>query len=223
MCFSAGASFTAGVLLTFVGAETLRKVHKPSQLAFAAIPVFFALQQFTEGGLWLTIGNPENARLEGFFTHVFLAMAQIIWPILIPVAVLLLEENRTRKKILSGLLVIGMAIGLVYAYRLAADPIRAAILGRHIVYQDTSPDFSELLTITLYLGATIAPLFVSSLRRVYLLGAIMGLSFIVAALFYIRCLTSVWCFFAAVISFVVYYLVRDTHRKFHLAASRSTV
>jgi hypothetical protein len=216
MCFSAGASFTAGVLLTFIGAETLRKVHKPSQLAFAAIPVFFALQQFTEGGLWLTIGIPQYARHEGIFTLVFLGMAQIIWPILIPVAVLLLEEKRRRKKILAGLLLVGMGIGFVYAHRLAVHPVHAAILGRHIVYQDTSPSFSEVLTITLYLGATIAPLFVSSQRRVYLLGAIMGLSFIVAALFYIRCLTSVWCFFAAVISFVVYYLVRDTHRKFHL-------
>jgi hypothetical protein len=55
MCFSAGASFTAGVLLTFVGSETLRKVHKPSQLALASIPVFFAAQQFTEGVLWSTL------------------------------------------------------------------------------------------------------------------------------------------------------------------------
>ena len=42
MCFSAGASFTAGVLLTVVGTETLRKVHKPSQIALAGIPVFCA-------------------------------------------------------------------------------------------------------------------------------------------------------------------------------------
>jgi hypothetical protein len=37
----------------------------------------------------------------------------------------------------------------------------------------------------------------------------------VSALFYIRCLTSVWCFFAAVISFVIFYIVHDAHRKFH--------
>jgi hypothetical protein len=40
MCFSAGAGFTAGVLLTVVGSETARKVHKPSQIALASIPVF---------------------------------------------------------------------------------------------------------------------------------------------------------------------------------------
>ena len=46
----------------------------------------------------------------------------------------------------------------------------------------------------------------------------MGLSFIVSALFYVRCLTSVWCFFAAVISFVVFYMIHDAHKKFHFPA-----
>jgi hypothetical protein len=33
---------------------------------------------------------------------------------------------------------------------------------------------------------------------------------------------SVWCFFAAVISFGVFYLVRDAHKKFHLAAPQAS-
>jgi hypothetical protein len=220
MCFSAGASFTAGVMLTFVGTETLRKVHKPSQIALASIPVFFAAQQFTEGVLWSTIGQPAHATLEIVFTHLFLIMAQVVWPVLIPVALLLLEENRTRKKILFVLLAVGVAIGLYYSYRLIAHSIRAEIIGRHVVYQDTSPNLLGLVTIILYLIATIAPFFVSSMKRVYVLGIIMSLSFIVAALFYLRCLTSVWCFFAAVISFVVFYMIRDAHKKFHFPASK---
>ena len=82
MCFSAGASFAAGVLLTVVGSETVRKVHRPSQIAFASIPVFFAAQQFAEGGLWLTIGQAGHAGAERLFTYLFLVMAQIVWPIL---------------------------------------------------------------------------------------------------------------------------------------------
>jgi len=220
MCFSAGASFTAGVLLTFVGTETLRKVHKPSQIALASLPVFFAAQQFTEGVLWSTIGQPGHTGLQTVSTQLFLIMAQVVWPILIPISVLLLEENRIRKKILSGLLAVGVAIGLCYSYRLVAHSVRAEILGRHIVYQDTIPNLLGLITIILYLIATIAPLFVSSIKRVYVLGIIMSVSFIVSALFYVRCLTSVWCFFAAVISFAVFYIIRDAHKKFHFSAPR---
>jgi hypothetical protein len=41
---------------------------------------------------------------------------------------------------------------------------------------------------------------------------------VVSALFYIRCLTSVWCFFAAVMSFWVFYIVHDEHKKFHFSS-----
>jgi hypothetical protein len=218
MCFSAGASFTAGVLLTFVGTETLRKVHKPSQIALASFPVFFAVQQFAEGGVWLTINQPSHAGLQTLFTHLFLVMAQMVWPVLVPLSVLWLERNKTRRTIISGLLMVGVAIALYYGYRMIAHSIHAEIMGKHVVYQDTSMDSSGLVAIVFYLLATIAPLFVSSTKRVYILGIIMSLSFIVSALFYIRCLMSVWCFFAAVISFVVFYLVRDAHKKFHLTA-----
>jgi len=220
MCFSAEASFTAGVLLTFVGTETLRKVHKPSQIALASFPIFFAIQQFAEGGVWLTIGQATHAGLQTLFTHAFLVMAQMVWPILVPLAALLLEHNKSRKRILSALLVVGVAIGLYYGYRLIAHSIHAQVIGNHVVYDDTSLDSSGLVTIVLYLFATIGPLFVSSTKRVYILGIIMSLSFIVSALFYIRCLMSVWCFFAAIISFVVFYLVRDAHKRFHFAGSQ---
>ncbi|OGS27478.1 MAG: hypothetical protein A2297_02785 [Elusimicrobia bacterium RIFOXYB2_FULL_48_7] len=211
MCFSAGASFTAGVLLTFVGTETLRKIRRPAQIAFAGIPVFFAFQQFMEGILWLTIGNPAHHALETVSTHVFLIMAQSVWPILIPLSVLLIEKNKTRKRILYGLLAAGIGVGLYYFYRLLLNGIHAKIVGMHIVYEDTAFSYLGAVTISVYLAATIAPLFVSSTKRVYILGIIMGLSFIASAIFYLKCLTSVWCFFAAVISFVIFYIFRDAH------------
>jgi len=215
MCFSAGASFTAGVLLTFIGVETLRKIHKPSQAVLASVPVFFAFQQFTEGVLWLTIGQAGHAVLRAVSTHIFMLMAQVIWPIMIPLSVLVLEENQKKKRILSGLTIVGATIGLYYLYRLVFTDIHAHIIGKHIVYQDTTLDLSGGITILVYLTATIGPLFVTSVKRVYILGVIMGAAFIVSALFYVRCLTSVWCFFAAVISFVVFYIIRDAHRQFH--------
>jgi len=220
MCFSAGASFTAGVLLTAVGSETVRKVHKPSQIALAGIPVFFAAQQFAEGALWLTVGRPSYAGWEKLFTYLFLVMAQIVWPILVPISVLLLERNRTRRRILHALLIVGVAIGLYYAYRLIVYPMHAEIVRMHVVYQDTDVNSLGLVTIVLYLFATVVALVVSSTKRVYVLGVIMGLSFIVSALFYIRCLTSVWCFFAAVMSFWVFYIVHDEHKKFHFPKHR---
>ena len=49
MCFSASASFSAGVALLGVSVLTLRATRAPRELPLAAIPLLFALQQLTEG------------------------------------------------------------------------------------------------------------------------------------------------------------------------------
>ena len=217
MCFSAGASITAGVLLTFAGTETLRKVHKPSQIVFACIPLFFALQQFSEGVVWLTIPRKEYVDLQATATYTFLVMAQFVWPILVPVAVLLMEENKTRKRVLWSLLIVGAIVSFYYLHGLVVYHAHAEISYMHINYKhkrNFQSPFSNIPT-ALYLIATLAPFFVSSVKRAYIPGIIIGLSAIISVIFYTECLISIWCFFAAVVSFVIYYTIRESHREFH--------
>ena len=59
MCFSPEASFTGGVIIFSIGVAAVKSVHKPNQLIFAIIPLFFGIQQITEGFLWLSLQNPE--------------------------------------------------------------------------------------------------------------------------------------------------------------------
>jgi hypothetical protein len=221
MCFSAGASITAGVLLTFAGFETLRKVHKPEQIAFASIPVVFAFQQFSEGALWLTIGKPGLEGIQAIATTVFLIMAQVIWPLLVPIAVLLMEHHKIRKRILYGLIALGAAAAAYYAYSMISFHSYARISFLHIEYmtRNQAPlGFLKIAGIASYLLATLVPFFVSSVRRTYILGVVMFLSFAVSAVFFTLYFTSVWCFFAAVISFLIYYTIRTSHRKYNQKA-----
>ena len=219
MCFSASASFTAGVLLTVIGTETLRKVHKPAQIVFACVPLFFAFQQFTEGVLWLAINHAGFAGLQAAATYVFVVMAQVIWPLLIPLSVLLMEQNKTRQKFIFILLLSGSAAALYYIYRLIFFGIHAYIVSLHISYSNSFGDFFGPAAVVLYLAATLGPLFISGIKRTHVLGMTMVLSVLISAVFYEQCLTSVWCFFAAVISFGIYYIIRDAHKKFRLDAA----
>lgn len=213
MCFSPGASFTASVLLTVVGVETVRKVHKPSQLAFAGIIAFFAFQQFLEGILWLVIPGAGHPGLQKAATYTFLVMAEFIWPILIPLSVLLMEESKRKKQILGALLAVGAGIGFYYLRHILLYDLHAEIAGRHIVYKSSVLHAYARTSTLIYVFATLTPFFVASIRRAYLLGMIMTLSFLVSAVFYREYLTSVWCFFAAVMSFVIYYIIRDARKK----------
>ena len=90
MCFSAAASFTTGVALLFVGTVTTRRVRRPAELPFALVPVLFGLQQLIEGALWLTF--PDKApHANTVLTHVYSLFSHVLWPVYVPIAVLLLE------------------------------------------------------------------------------------------------------------------------------------
>ena len=197
MCFSAEASFAGGIIISAIGVATVTKVHKSSQIVFASIPLFFGVQQMVEGTLWLTIPSPEYANIQHIATYIFLIMADFLWPTLIPLSVLLMEENRKRKRILLILLVMGISLSLYYAYCLISFSVTPEIMGYHIHYETTFPKSLSMPAFIVYLIVTITPLFISSIKRTQLMGILMFLSCLVTAIFFTQYLTSVWCFFAA--------------------------
>lgn len=63
MCFSAEASYAAAAVLLPSSALAINRARKNRRyLAFAALPLFFGLQQLFEGLVW-TAGNLSNANL----------------------------------------------------------------------------------------------------------------------------------------------------------------
>jgi hypothetical protein len=163
MCFSASASFTAGVLLTAVGIETIRKVHKPEQILFASITLFFAIQQLSEGVLWMAITHPGYTGVQTIATYFFIIMAQIIWPVMIPLSILLMEKNKIRKKILYVLLAIGTGIGLFDLYSLIFLSVHAEIRGMHITYHNNLHEAFGMPALMIYVLVTVIPFFVSGI------------------------------------------------------------
>ena len=215
MCFSAEASFAGGIIISAIGIATVREIHKPSQLVFASIPLFFGLQQIIEGTLWLTIPLPEFITLQKISTYLFLIMADFLWPTMIPLAVLLMEKNKKRKRILRVLLVLGLSLSAYYAFCLLFFNVTPQIMGYHIQYNTDFPKALSMPAFIIYLTVTIPPLFISSIQRTHLLGILMFLSCLITAIFFTQYLTSVWCFFAALISGVVFWILRDSKKEFN--------
>ena len=220
MCFSAEASFAGGVIISAIGVATITKVHKPSQLIFASIPLFFGFQQFAEGLVWLTIPNPGDANILKIATYVFLIMADFLWPVMIPLSVLFMEENKKKKRILQVLFFAGLALSMYYAFCLIFFNIYPQISGYHILYKTDFPKALSMPAFIIYLIVTITPLFISSIKRTHLLGVLMFLSCLVTAIFFRQYLTSVWCFFAALISGVIYWILMDAKRVYKFGVPR---
>jgi hypothetical protein len=203
MCFSSEASFAGGIIISAIGIATIKKVHNPSQLVFASIPLFFGVQQIVEGCLWLTIPYPEYGFAQKIGTYIFLIMADVLWPTIIPLSVLLMEENHKRKRVLRILLGTGIFLSLYYVYCLLFYNVTPQIMGYHIQYNTDFPVSLSMPAFLIYLIVTITPLFISGIKRTHLMGILMFLSCLVTAIFFTQYLTSVWCFFAALISGVI--------------------
>jgi hypothetical protein len=213
MCFSAVASFAGGVVISAVGVATVRKVRKPAQRLFAIIPLIFGFQQFAEGVLWITLRSDGYDWLQDAATYIFLITALVIWPVMIPISMWIMEEVKKRKKILTSLIVTGSILSLFYAFCLISYDITPQIKSFHIQYVDEFPKILVQIAFLLYLVSTVAPLFISSVRGMWLFGILITLSCIVTGIFFAQYLTSVWCFFAALISVVIYWILSESRSK----------
>ena len=204
MCFSATASFSAGALLLGIGTLTLRSAmatHQRNALPFAAIPLLFAIQQLTEGVIWLTF-TADAPLLNWVMTHVYSFFSHVLWPAYVPLAVLLLEPPGRRRNLLVVFAAAGFAVAAYLLFMLMVFGVVSKPTGQHVEYD--SPHFYAALTMTLYLlSTTTSPLF-STHRMVKAFGALALLAFGAAYYFYAQWFISVWCLFAALLSVVIY-------------------
>lgn len=213
MCFSATASFSAGIVLTAVGIATIKKAKLPNQKLFASIPFIFAAQQIVEGFLWLALPNPEYMLAQQGLTYAFLFVAQIMWPIWVPLSIYYLTPKADRKTIQKILVATGLFTGVALATSLLIFDSTAKIHGNHVLYNQTFPDSLRYIGVGFYLVVTILPLYFSSVKNLWILGLGIFVAYVVSFIFFSRYLLSVWCFFAAIISVTVYVIIAKANGK----------
>lgn len=206
MCFSATASFGAAGLLTVLGALSIKKAHPSAMRLFAATPLIFALQQACEGIIWLTWGKPDWDFLLMNATYIFLFFATIWWPFWAPATLLVVEKDAWRRKLLGIVSLFGDIFCITAAYYLIVHIVHADLSAGHVTYSTYSISASQWPTLV-YVAIVALPSFISSLKKVWLLGlGIIG-TFIATQLWYAHHFASVWCFFAAILSCIVLYIV----------------
>lgn len=191
-------------MLAVIGVASIKKTHHRSQLLFASIPFIFGLQQLSEGILWVTLPNPEYEYIQKIFTYVYLFFAQTVWPIWVPIAIILLEKEATRKNIQKVFVASGLLAGIYMSYCLFLFDVAAKITGRHIDYLQDYPENTRILSIVLYGLATIVPSFFSHIKRMWMLGTTILVSYVITYIFYYEYILSVWCFFSSIISLSIY-------------------
>lgn len=206
MCFSAQASFGASAVLGVMGVYALRKA-KLQERFLAMVPLLFAIQQACEGIVWITYANPSYDLITAMATYGFCFFAYFFWPVWIPITVLKMETNSQKKPLLQFLLGLGIVVASVLIISTLAKGIQTTVSCSHIDYDIFLPGIVGTIGAFFYCIATIIPLFISSKKGLPLFGFLTLASVGITCIFYNAYFTSVWCFFAALLSSIIIWML----------------
>jgi hypothetical protein len=211
MWFSATASFAASGGLAALGAASVARNRVEPLRMFAAIPLLFAAQQAAEGVVWLTIHHAQDPRAAGAHGPAvvsFLAFALCLWPTWLPFSLSRAEPSARRRRALRWLFACGVAVAAFAVGVLVHGVPRAHVVGHSIGYEYDFPfGGPAFLPDVGYAIPTIVPFFVSSLPLTRAMGVLLSLAMALTLAIERYALTSVWCFFAAILSGMILLIV----------------
>ncbi len=201
MCFSAPASFIVSGTLAVISVASFAESKTKKQKLLSLVIVGFTLQQLFEGYQWLA-GSSGNVNMLAAYGFLFFAF--LFWTTYIPFIVLLNEESP--RPILWWFLVAGITSSAISLYALLNYPLTISILQHSIRYSLYMP--YPILGSILYALAISGSLFSSKKQRVQIFGIVVTYSGLIAFYFYEVTFVSVWCFFSAVLSALIYLHIR---------------
>ena len=210
MCFSAEADFVSGAVTGAIGIAALTQARGARELPLAVLPLAFGLHQITEGFVWLGLEGKSSAAVGDVATYLYLAFAWALLPLLAPLAVILVEPLRARRRWMAALVILGGLVGVLLAERLVNGAITSEITDRTITYGGAG-DLGTWLTVG-YVIATCGSFVLSSRRYIVWFGVANLAAVAVVAGVQAEALTSLWCVWAAIMSVLIFLQLRAWRR-----------
>jgi hypothetical protein len=233
--FTAGALLSAAGLFSVAQVllntpKSMNRQQCTALTVFAAVPLVFGVHQVSEGFVWLDTTNLLAIRIFAYTAWTF-------WPLYISLSIAFLEYTRpsslpvesiafcawprklvspaTRKKHLCiniGLAVLCYLIFTLCLY--AVEPLSVNTDHGRMEYKtcqkyvEEVPEWQNKTGRFVYTYAVVASLFLSSLNYSMILAAVTGLSAAISYYLWEAQFESTWCYFAALISSFIVFMVR---------------
>lgn len=215
MCFSSQASFIAGAALVSCSGLTLRLAWQKGAryLPLASFPLFFGVQQISEGFLWLSIEDTK-AGPSVAAALVFLFFAYWFWPFWVSLSSSILESDRLRRRVFGLICAIGFCLGMLLYLPVLLMPENLDIyLAKHSIqyeHSDMFPTENIKFVARLFYSAVICiPLVGSTDEKLRSFGYLILISVVTGFFFASHAFTSIWCFVAAGLSAYIYFVLRS--------------
>jgi hypothetical protein len=200
VCFSVESDLAVGLALLPVGALSLREVRTVRELPFASLPLVFAAHQLVEALVWAGAEGRVPAGVQEVATMAYLVIALPVLPLLMPLAVLLLEPRAARRRV-AGFVALGAVVSAYFAVVLLTSPVSVTV-HPHALEYDTGVTNGWLWT-ALYVVAVIGAPVRSGYQSVVVFGVVNLVGLVLVALVYVQGFISLWCLQAAAASLLV--------------------
>lgn len=197
MCFSPEGDLAGGIVVTAIGVDALRHLrHRHDHLALASLPLLLGFHQIDEAFVWWGLQGVTPAGLGRAATWVYLLIAFVVLPVLVPVVIMLLEPTPRRKWRLAPFLAVGAVVSVVLLVTMLRNGPTVGLGAYHLAYSIGLRH--GILVIGLYILATCGSLLVSGFRHIVVFGLANVVAVVVLARLSADGFASLWCFYAAV-------------------------
>lgn len=205
-----------GLYSTHIARTTDQKDYVP----LALTPFFFGVQQFIEGLVWTGINQGKVEPLTSLSSLGFLFFAYCFWMIWIPWSAWSIArstESPMMRKRLRWVATVSTVLGIAFFLPVLFNPpaVQPAIHGNGRILYDLSGlksiwhDFvnTEPVGELIYWGFIVIPLVALRDKAVRLFGVLIFFSIFLTWITYAQTFNSVWCFYCAVLSIFVLWII----------------
>ena len=211
MCFSPEADLVTGIVVGSVGLDALRRCSRRRYLPLAALPLVLGLHQVVEAFAWWGKEGDLPHPVGDTAVWVFLAIAFLVLPPLVPAAIASAEADHERRARLFPFVILGAAVAAALLPGLLNSGAGGEVACRYIAY-DAGVSYGGYV-LPFYVIAVCAPMLLSGSRRLLIFGVANLVVVALLGWLLARGVISLWCVWAAVSSVVIDLEVRAAARR----------
>jgi hypothetical protein len=199
MCFSPTGDLVGGSVVVAVGIDACLHVRgRPEYLVIAALPIVLGLHQIDETFVWWWLQGHVSQGVGHVAMWIYLLFALVVLPTLVPTMFFFIERATHRRWRIVPFMFVGITVSVVLLEAMLVGHPSAKLGTYHLAYSIGL--HHGIVIIGCYIVVTCGPLLVSGFRSVVWFGVANLAAVVVLALLCASGFTSLWCFYAALLS-----------------------
>ncbi|HZU78968.1 MAG TPA: DUF6629 family protein [Acidimicrobiales bacterium] len=207
MCFSPQGDLIGGAVVAGIGIDAFRHtVGRSSHLVLAGLPLLLGAHQIDESLVWWSLQGHLSAAVGRTAMWIYLVVALLVVPVLVPLAILRLEPTRRRRWMVVPFVLLGLGVAGVLFEAMVRGPVTVKMGSHHLAYSIGL--HHGIVIVGLYIVATCGALLLSSYQHIVVFGLANLAAVVVLARLTADGFASLWCFYAAVASGAIWLHMR---------------